>query len=124
MINEGKIKREDIFVTTKVWNSFHERQSVVKSVNISLANLGLKYIDLILIHLPMRYKDGIHPFSKNKNGTFVFSDVDYLKTWAGLEDAQHKELVKSIGVSNFGRNVLIRRINYKIQPTIYSDSTR
>ena len=119
LIHEGKIKREDVFVVTKVWNSFHERQSVVKSVNISLTNLGLKYIDLMLIHWPMGFKDGMDPFPKDKNGTIIFSDVDYLETWAGLEEAKHMGLVKSIGISNFNSKQVERIIkNSKTPPAV------
>jgi len=52
-ITNGKIKREDIFVTTKVWNTFHSKAKTVEAVNLALKKLNLKYIDLMLIHWPM-----------------------------------------------------------------------
>ena len=91
----------------------------MKSVNISLANLGLKYVDLILIHWPMGFKDGMDAKPKDKNGNVIFSDVDYLETWAGLEEAKHMGLVKSIGISNFNSKQVERIIkNSKTPPAV------
>ncbi|RCN26268.1 oxidoreductase, aldo/keto reductase family protein [Ancylostoma caninum] len=57
-------KREDIFVTSKVWNTFHSAAGCKKNVEEILAQLQLKYIDLMLIHWPGGYEEGSDPFPK------------------------------------------------------------
>ena len=111
MIRNGIVKREELFVVTKIWNTFHSRQSALKGVNISLTNLGLDYIDLVLIHFPFGYKEGEDLWPLDENDNTIFSDVDYLETWSALEQVKQNGLVKSIGVSNFNSSQLERVIN-------------
>jgi len=80
VIAEGKVKREDLFVTTKIEGNFHSRTKVLEGIKISLANLGLKYVDLLLIHWP----------AENNVGT-----------WQGMEDVKELGLARSIGISTF-----------------------
>jgi len=96
-IDDGTIKREDIFITTKLWNDKHRQEQVVPALRQSLENLGLKYLDLYLIHWPISVND--------KGG---FDDTDYLDTWKGMEEAKSLGLTKSIGVSNFNISQLER----------------
>lgn len=104
-IADGTVKREEIFLVTKLWNTYHEPSKVEDGCKISLANLGLDYIDLYLIHTPMGSKfngDGFENYMpKDAEGNIDFSDVDYLDTWRAMEGLVAKGLVKSIGVSNF-----------------------
>ncbi|XP_055334890.1 1,5-anhydro-D-fructose reductase-like isoform X2 [Paramacrobiotus metropolitanus] len=94
-ISEGIVTREELFVTSKLWNTFHSRAKVAEGVAISLKRLSLDYLDLFLIHFPMGYKEGrsSHPGS--------YSDVDYLETWKALEDVVDSGKVRAIGISNF-----------------------
>lgn len=114
MIRDGKVKREDLFIVTKVWNTYHSRSRAYENVNKSLNNLGLDYIDLVLIHWPFGYDetDGLKPVDKDNN--IIFTDIDYLDTWKGLEDAVLDNKVKSIGVSNFNSRQLERVISRAI----------
>ncbi|MET0694056.1 MAG: aldo/keto reductase [Propionibacteriaceae bacterium] len=82
-IADSGIAREDLFVTTKLWNSEHDRELVLPAAEESLKKLGLDYVDLYLIHWPTP--------AQNK----------YLDAWLGLEDVQKAGLSRSIGVSNF-----------------------
>ncbi|KAJ0170161.1 hypothetical protein K1T71_014089 [Dendrolimus kikuchii] len=89
-IKEGVVKREEIFITTKVWNHMHREADVEKSVRGSLRRLNMDYVDLALVHWPM---------SISEDG--VDEKIDYLETWRGMETVLKKGLAKSIGVSNF-----------------------
>ncbi|KAL1505962.1 hypothetical protein ABEB36_005405 [Hypothenemus hampei] len=101
-IAENTVKREDMFITTKLWNTFHERQDVVPAMKRSLENFGLDYVDLYLIHWPVAAKvtDGVIdinlPF---KN--MAYYDHDFCETWKGMEECVDLGLTKSIGLSNF-----------------------
>ncbi|XP_018375711.1 PREDICTED: aldose reductase A-like [Trachymyrmex cornetzi] len=54
-IAKGIVKREDLFITTKLWNTFHKRDNVVPACRRSVKNFGLGYVDLYLIHWPISY---------------------------------------------------------------------
>ncbi|XP_049882817.1 aldo-keto reductase AKR2E4-like [Pectinophora gossypiella] len=99
-IDQGVITREDIFVTTKLWNDQHARDAVVPALRASLARLNLDYVDLYLIHWPV---------GQFANGTF--DSTDYLDTWRGMVEAKQLGLTRSIGVSNFNQHMLDRILN-------------
>ncbi|KAI5651777.1 aldo/keto reductase family domain-containing protein [Phthorimaea operculella] len=116
-IKQGVVKREDLFITSKIWNTFHRPDLVEKAVKISLNDLGLDYLDLYLIHWPMAYKEGEDPFPADASGKVIYSDVDYVDTWRAMEVLVGKGLVKSIGVSNFNSKQLERVLEVaKIKP--------
>jgi len=94
-IQEGIVKREDIFVTTKLWNTFHRPELVAKGIEESLNNLGLDYVDLYLIHWPT---------AQDPNGPLFdgpIEDVPIIDTWRKMEELYKAGKAKSIGVSNF-----------------------
>ncbi|KIK56940.1 hypothetical protein GYMLUDRAFT_173592 [Collybiopsis luxurians FD-317 M1] len=114
-IRESGIKREDVWLTSKLWNTFHAPEDVEPALDDSLKKLGTDYLDLYLMHWPLAVpKDG--------------SSRDYDKeltanpypTWQKLEEMVEKGKVKNIGVSNFN----IRRLEnltanpLKIQPVV------
>ncbi|KAL9905094.1 aldo-keto reductase 1B-like [Glossina fuscipes fuscipes] len=107
-IKEGVIKREDLFVTSKLWNTFHRPDLVRSACEKSLKNLKLAYIDMYLIHWPMGFKEGAELFPADENGKTLFSDVDYVDTWKEMENLVKAGLVKSIGVSNFNKRQIER----------------
>ncbi|XP_077266746.1 aldo-keto reductase 1B-like [Temnothorax americanus] len=107
-IAEGVVKREDLFVTSKLWNTFHSPNLVEPAIKRTLADLGLDYVDLYLIHWPFGYKEGGELFPTNPDGTTAFSDVDYLDTWKSMEGVLSKGLAKNIGVSNFNSEQITR----------------
>ena len=85
-IKQSGIDRKDIFVTTKVWNSDQGYDSTLRAFDISMKKLGFDYIDLYLVHWPV----------KNK----------YKETWRALEKIYRDSKVKAIGVSNFLKHQL------------------
>ncbi|XP_063832804.1 LOW QUALITY PROTEIN: aldo-keto reductase AKR2E4-like [Ostrinia nubilalis] len=107
-IKKGLVKREELFITTKLWNDKHARASVVPALRESLARLGLDYVDLYLIHFPIAAKSDGSP-----------DDTDYLDTWKGMEEAKELGLAKSIGVSNFNATQIDRLVaNSKVKPAV------
>lgn len=100
-IREGVVKRDELFITTKLWHSFHRPTLVESALRQQLDNLGLDYVDLYLMHSPFAYKEGIEDIPFNKVGNVEYSDVDYIDTWAAMEELIPKGLTKSIGVANF-----------------------
>lgn len=100
----GKVKREDLFVTTKLWCSYHTR--VEEALDASLKNLGLDYIDLYLMHWPVAFNpNGNHPlFPKLPDGS---RDIDHshshVTTWKNMEKLLGTGKVKAIGVSNYSK---------------------
>ncbi|CAD7083082.1 unnamed protein product [Hermetia illucens] len=119
-ISEGIVKREDIFLTTKLWCIHHEPSRVEYACRKSLENLGLDYIDLYLMHFPVGFsyvdENTLVPF---KEGTYnvITNDVDYLDTWKAMEALVKKGLVRSIGLSNFNAEQTERVLkNCEIKP--------
>lgn len=118
-IAEGVIRREDIFITSKLWNTFHRPDLVVDACRQSLKNFGLDYLDLYLIHWPMAYEEGGELFPTNPDGSVRYSDVDFVDTWKEMEKCVQLGLVKSIGVSNFNSKQLDRLLkSCTIRPTV------
>ncbi|CAJ0596827.1 unnamed protein product [Cylicocyclus nassatus] len=112
--------RADIFITSKVWNTFHSEAACKKHVLDILCQLGLDYIDLMLIHWPMGYAEGGEPYPTIE-GTdqSAHSNEDYLTTWKVLEDFVKKGKICSIGVSNFNHKQIERVIaNSTIKPAV------
>ncbi|XP_071947660.1 aldo-keto reductase family 1 member B1-like [Antedon mediterranea] len=102
--DDGTVKREDLFITSKLWNTYHHPDDVMKSFQDSLELLGLDYVDLYLIHWPMAYKRGDVMFPKDDNGKFLYAEeIPFTDTWKALEELVSKGLCKSIGVSNFNQ---------------------
>lgn len=121
-IDQGIVKRSDLFVVSKLWNTFHQPDQVEAGLRMSLEALGLEYLDLFLIHWPKEFKVGGDRFpivTRDENGKMVFSDVDICVTWKAMEQLVHKGLVKSIGVANFNGRQLVRILsNATIRPSV------
>lgn len=97
-IKENICTREDLFVTSKLWNSFHEEADVLPALEISLKNLQLDYLDMYLIHWPVVEEKG------SSFGNLKFrslEEVPLASTWKGMESAVKEGKAKGIGVSNF-----------------------
>jgi len=116
-INDGSVTREDLFITTKLWSNFHKENLVVPACKQSVVNLGLDYVDLFLVHWPFAVKEGNDLLPQDDTGNLCESDVDYLETWRGMEECVRQGLARSIGISNFNSEQIIRLLkSAKIPP--------
>lgn len=126
---EGIVKREDLFVTSKLWNTFHRREHVRPALMRSLSDLQLSYLDLYLIHFPISLK--YVPIEKryppewvpdpNVPGEdkLVEDRVPIAETWAAMEALVDEGLVKHIGVCNFSVSLLMDFLSYaRIRPAV------
>lgn len=106
-IKEGIVERKDLWVTSKCWNTFHSKSKVLECCQLSLKRLRLDYLDLYLVHWPFGYQEGGEIFPRNQAGDMLFSDVDYLETWEGMEECYEKGFVRDIGLSNFNSEQIL-----------------
>jgi D-xylose reductase len=131
-IEEGIVKREDMFITSKLWNNYHKREHALEQARLENEAWGLGYLDLFLIHFPISLEfipfDEIRfpCFWSDKEQTKVtpLSKVPISETWGALEElVQTPEnpngFVRSIGVSNFHTQLIYDLLSYaRIQPSV------
>ena len=118
---KGQIKREDIFITSKLWNTKHRPDLVIPDLKNTLKELQLDYLDLFLLHWPVAFQSRednvLNP--RDETGKVITERIDILDTWKELEKCVELGLTKRIGVSNFSIEQL-ERMRYdpsvKIQP--------
>jgi len=111
-IKEGVVKREDVFITTKVWPDDSDHKKALETIHHSLTEMNITYVDLVLVHFP---------------------HGNYSDTYKGLEDAYEQKLARSIGISNFNvqqietlmKTAKVKPANNQIQihPKLNQDAT-
>jgi len=114
------VKREDVWLTGKVWNNNHSSGRVRIGLAKTLKDLGVSYLDLFLIHWPYAFVQGDNMFPKDENGAMLYDEsVDFTETWKAMEELVREGLVKHIGVSNFNHKQLLRLLEVAtIKPEI------
>ncbi|XP_058388333.1 aldo-keto reductase family 1 member C23-like protein isoform X1 [Diceros bicornis minor] len=110
-IEDGTVKREDIFYTSKLWLTFLRPELVQPALENSLRKLQLDYVDLYIIHYPMALKPGEEILPKDEHGKLTYDTVHLCATWEAMEKCKDAGLTKSIGVSNFNRRQLEKILN-------------
>lgn len=104
----GGIAREDIFVTTKVWNTNHRPERVGLAFAGSLERLKLDYLDLYLIHTPFAFQPGDEQDPRDENGNVIYDPgVRLLDTWRAMERLVDQGRCRAIGLSDIGLNQLL-----------------
>ncbi len=97
----GGIAREDIFVTTKLWNTNHRPERVEPAFQASLDRLRLKYLDLYLSHTPFAFQPGDEQDPRDQNGNVIYDDgVTLLDTWRAMESLVDHGRCRAIGLSD------------------------
>ena len=103
----GGSARGDIFVTTKLWNSNHRPARVEPAFEASLDRLGLKYLDLYLIHTPFAFRPGDDQDPRDQNGNVLYDrDVTLLDTWKAMEILVDHGKCRAIGLSDITLEIL------------------
>lgn len=99
-IMTGEVNREELWITSKLWNTHHVLSDVQECLQITLDALQLEYLDLYLVHWPVaQQKDVIFP--RDGSGLISLNEVTLEETWRGMEEVLSNGLTKHIGVSNF-----------------------
>jgi alcohol dehydrogenase (NADP+) len=107
-LGAGGVAREDIFVTTKLWNTNHRSERVEPAFEASLDRLRLKYLDLYLIHTPFAFQPGDDQDPRDQNGNVIYDKgVTLLDTWRALESLVDHGKCRAIGLSDIGLNELL-----------------
>jgi alcohol dehydrogenase (NADP+) len=103
----GGMGREDIFVTTKLWNSNHRPERVEPAFDASLDRLRLDYLDLYLIHTPFAFQPGDEQDPRDQNGNVLYDQgVTLLDTWRAMENLVDRGKCRAIGLSDIGLDEL------------------
>jgi D-xylose reductase len=114
-IDGGLVSREELWVTSKLWNTHHRREHVRPACEKTLADLGLDYLDLYLIHFPIslrhvpideRYPAEWFADPDAANPRMEIDPVPLHETWAGMEDLVRDGLVREIGICNYNSGLL------------------
>lgn len=121
-IKEGLVKREEIFITTKLWNNYHRKEHALEMGKAQNEAWGLGYIDLFLIHFPCALKY-ISPEKRrypawwmDDAGTVETDKVPMHETWEALEELVDTSVAKSIGISNASAQLLYDMQSYVRHP--------
>jgi diketogulonate reductase-like aldo/keto reductase len=117
------VKREDLFICTKVWNHLHEPEEVKWSLNNSLEKFGLDYVDLFLVHWPIASeKDDKNMPKLNDKGQYVIKEEltkDPMPTWRAVEELYRDKKARAIGVSNWTVDGLNDLLSWaEVKPTV------
>lgn len=116
VFSAGHIKREEIFITSKLWNTNHHPDHVEAACRKTLADLRLEYLDLYLVHWGIAFEYGENP-EPVRNGAAKTEPVALYQTWKAMEQLVKKGLVKSIGVANYTAPMILDLLAYaKIVP--------
>ncbi|CAN4080991.1 unnamed protein product [Withania somnifera] len=108
--------RDELFITTKLWCTFAQRDQVVHACKLSLGELQLDYVDMYLIHHPLRISEEIQKFTVPKE---IIYPLDIKGVWEGMEECKNLGLTKGIGVSNFSCKKLEELLSIaKIPPAV------
>jgi len=119
-IADGTVQREDLFVTTKLWNTNHRPERVKAALEASLRRLKLDYLDAYLIHTPYAFLPGEELDPRDENGQVIYdAGISLIETWHALEALVESGRCRSIGLSDITLDKLKEIVaNARIMPAI------
>ena len=127
-IQEGICQRDELWITSKLWNTYHRPEHVRPALERTLADLGLDYLDLYLVHFPISLK--FVPFEERYPPGWFFDPqapspamqpdaVRIADTWQAMEAVHTSGLAKHIGISNFGVSLIRDLLSYaSVRPSV------
>jgi alcohol dehydrogenase (NADP+) len=101
MVASGVVKREELWITSKLWNNAHQKEEVLPALSQTLSDLQLDYLDLYLIHWPVALKKELVGLPQKPEDVISLEEVPLAETWQAMEQCLKQGLCKHIGVSNF-----------------------
>ncbi|HUA78755.1 MAG TPA: aldo/keto reductase [Dyella sp.] len=100
-LDAGRVKREELFLTTKLWNNNHRPDRVALAFEASLRRLQVDYLDCYLMHTPFAFKPGDELFPANDRGELIYdTEVTLIETWQAMERLVDEGRCRSIGLSD------------------------
>jgi len=129
---KGTVRRSDLFICSKLWNTHHDPKDVEGSLKRILKDLQIEYLDLFLMHWPVAFKKSSDNFPKDAKGNIQEVQVPLIDTWRAMEQLLMMGLVKHIGVSNFTieqleelwKDARIKPVAIQVEGQPYLDQTR
>jgi alcohol dehydrogenase (NADP+) len=107
VLRDGAVRRDDLFMATKLWNNNHRPDRVEPAFEASLNRLGLKYLDLYLIHTPFAFQPGDDQDPRDQNGNLLYDhEVTLLDTWRAMESLVDHGKCRAIGLSDISLSEL------------------
>lgn len=111
-INHKEVSRNELWITSKLWNNRHKKVDIQPTIEITLDSLKLEYLDLYLIHWPVALLNSVN-YPKDGSEMVDLKRMPLVETWQGMIALKENNLTKHIGVSNFS----IKKINELINET-------
>jgi aldehyde reductase len=100
-IQAGWINRNDLFITTKLWNNNHRPERVQPAIESSRDRLKLEYIDLYLMHTPYAFRPGDDQDPRDQNDNVIYDEgITLMDTWRAMENLVDRGMCKAIGLSD------------------------
>ena len=117
-IDSGLVNRNELFITSKLWNDSHLEGQVESALAESLQDLQLDYLDLYLIHWPVAVKEGVG-IPQSADDYLSPEEAPLIETWSAMEACVDKGLLRNIGVSNFSASKLCELLDQgRLQPAV------
>ncbi|KAI9853105.1 MAG: NAD(P)H-dependent D-xylose reductase (XR) [Thelocarpon superellum] len=123
-IKDGLVKRDDLFLVSKLWNSFHDHEQVEAACKKQLSDWGISYFDLYIVHFPisLKYVDPSvrYPPEWTYDGKKVVAGTATIQeTWTAMERLYDSKLARSIGISNFSGSLIMDLFRYaRVRPAV------
>jgi len=113
------VRREEVWLTSKLWNTHHASENVRKCLETTLKHLQVDHLDLWLMHWPVAFIHGDVLFPYDAAGKMQMADVPIRETWQAMEQLHREGLVKNIGVSNFTQSRLRELLSFAtVKPAV------
>ena len=119
-LRDGKVRRDDLFIATKLWNNNHRPERVKPAFEASLKRLRVDYADLYLMHTPFAFRPGDDQDPRDENGKTIYDEgVTLAETWGAMERLVDEGKCRAIGLSDVGlEHVAEIKRSARIQPAV------